>query len=162
MIEDLPAPLLKLKVLIWVHSVIGVALIGGLIATIGSRQEGLAVGVLACMVAWMVGLGSLRRKAEDLAPEDLVAPKGLPAWIPPVVAGNGLLAPLWLANALAPWMAGAWISLGATIVLRWLISRSLAISVHRKSWGRMLLALSTPLLWLVLGLLFMLLIGWDA
>jgi hypothetical protein len=144
--RDSVSPLIRLKILIWVHSAIGGFLLVGLPAlALATDRKELAVGSLPGIFIWCFGYGALRNKAVELAPEDRVPPKGLPLWVPLLVAIGAFLSPVWLASPLRAWVAAAWIFLAVTIAIRWGISRSLDLPVHRKTWGGLLVALSIPL-----------------
>lgn len=155
--DDLPEPLLRLKIHIWVHSAIGAALLVGLptVALVNDRQE-FAIGVLPALFVWSFGYGPLRRKAVQLAPEDRIPAKGLPPWITSLLILGGFLSPFWLGHPLGAWVVAPWLLFGTTIALRWLISRKLAIPVHGETWYMILAPLS---FWaLFLGFLFTLLL----
>jgi len=155
--DDIPAPLLRLKILIWVHSALGALLMLGIpVATAFTGHGEFASAVLPCLAVWGLGYRSLRTKAADLAPEDRVPVPGLPLWVPPLVAAGSFLSPLWFASPFGPFVAASWVLLGATIAIQWGISSSLRIPVHRRAWAGMLGALSIPV---VFGLLILLLMA---
>jgi len=152
--DDLPAPLLRLKILIWVHSALGALLLLGLpVATALTGHGEFASAVLPCLAVWGLGYRSLQTKAAELAPEDRVPGPGLPSWVPVLVAGGAFLSPLWFASPFGPWVAVSWVLFGATIAIQWGISNKLGIPVHRRIWTGMLLSLSIPFAFLLIILL---------
>jgi hypothetical protein len=149
-IEDMPAPLLRLKILIWVHSAIGAALGLAFLGTVlaGSQYEWLPIGILGCVVVWMLGFGPIRRKAAELSPMDRVPPKDLPSWIVPAMAVGAFLSPLSLAAGPAGGLTFlASLLLLGTIVVRRVTCRSLDLQVHEKTWGGVVIVLVLGLLW---------------
>lgn len=157
MIDEIPAALLRLKTLIWVHSALGALLVLGLpIATVVTHHGEFASAVLPCLAVWGLGYRSLQTKASDLAPEERVPMNILPLWVPPLVAVGSFLCPLWFMTPFGAPVLGAWVLLAATIALQWGISTSLGVPVHRRAWSGMLFALCLPfLLALLFGLLFL-------
>lgn len=152
MIDEVPAALLRLKILIWAHSALGALLLLGIPAVaLVTRNDDLVLGILPCLAVWGIGYGSLRKKAAELAPEERVALNGLPLWAPPLVAVSSLLSPIWFSTPFGAWVVGAWLLLAATIAIQWGLSNSLGIPVHRKAWGGMLFALGLPF---VMGAVF--------
>jgi hypothetical protein len=155
---ELPAPLLRLKVLIWIHAAIGAALLVGLPAVaLATDHKELAIGVLPGLFIWSFGFAPLRKKVDELAPEDRASPRGLPPWILCLLAMGGFLSPLWLAAPLGEWVGAAWLLLGVTVALRWMISRRLSIAVHRPTWGLILGGLLGGMFFVFL--LFVILVG---
>ena len=149
-----PAAILRVKILIWVHSSLGALLLLGIpTVVLVTGNDDLLLGVLPCLALWGGGYGSLRKKAAELAPEERVALNGLPLWVPPLVAVSSLLSPIWFSTPFGGWVVGAWLLLAATIAIQWGLSNSLGIPVHRKAWAGMLFALGLPF---VLGLMFFL------
>ena len=147
MTDGLPAALLQLKMLIWVHSAFGALLLLGIPAVaLVTRNDDLVLGILPCLAVWGGGYGLLRKKATELAPEERVAVNGLPLWVPPLVAVSSLLSPIWFSTPFGAWVVGAWLLLAATIAIQWGLSNGLGIPVHRKAWGAMLFALGVPLI----------------
>jgi len=152
--DEIPAPLLRLKILIWVHSALGALLLLGLpAATFLTQHVEFAGAVLPCLAGWTLGCRALRNKAAELAPEDLVPGPGLPLWVPLLVALGAFLSPLWFASPFGPWVAVSWVLLAATIAIQWGISHSLGIPVHRRVWAGMLVSLSIPFAFMLIILL---------
>lgn len=149
--------LLRLKIHIWVHSAIGAALLVGLpTLAFGADRPELSFGVLPGLFIWSFGFGPLRRKASALSPQDRIPARGLPAGITCLLALGAFMSPFGLAYPFGGWIVAAWLLLGATIVLRWLISRRLAISVHGATWGLILMPVT---FWtVILGFLFALIL----
>ena len=155
-------PLFRLKLLIWIHSAVGAALLVGLpAAAIATERKELAIGVLPALVVWCFGYRPLRKKAAELGPEDRIPAKGLPAVMTLLLAMGALLSPFWLSPPWGGWVVGAWALFGVTIVLRWVISRRLAIPVDSNTWGAILLPLSVWALILGSLLVFILMVGME-
>ena len=155
-------PLFRLKVQIWIHAAIGALLLLGLPAVaLATEYKEAAIGVVPALFIWSCGIAPLRKKASQLGPTDRAEPKGLPSEIPLLVGIGGFVSPFWLASPLCGWVVAAWVLLFGTIALRWMISRGLAVPVHRRTWAGMLVALSTPLIWILPFLLLYYCVGME-
>jgi hypothetical protein len=148
--HELPAPLVRLKIMIWVHSGLGAMLGAGfLAATFFSEYRGYVAGLILCIIAWCAGLRPLWKKAAEMAPEDRVPPRGLPPWVPLLMGMGSFMTPLWLASPMGIWVAGAWLLLGVTIAIRWIMSNAVGLPVHRMTWGSILIVMALGFWWVI-------------
>jgi len=136
--------LAQVHVLIWIQSVVGVALSGAFfLCSLNPSRARLAAGFLACTVPWMVSFVPIRRKARAIPLEHRVVPAGPPRW-----AVVTLLVGQCLSGAsvfFSPWsllILPANIVGGAVILLRWLTCNGLDLPIEGKRWEAVLVILA--------------------
>ena len=144
------SPLLRVKALIWGHSLIGAGLFAGYFFVMG-KDVRLIPGVLVCWLLWIACLYPLAGQASRLTPADRVPAKGLPTWFfwscaAAQVAG---LAAGW--STYEGWLCIAYLVAGIVLIVRESISAALNVPMHRKTWARCMLLAGFGLLHHLVG-----------
>ena len=133
--QNLPAPVLRIKTLIWVHSLIGAALKVGFFAVLASGMDPwLAAGIVACSLVWAAALLPLEKWASNIPPKDLVNPAGLPGRLLAVCAVVQLGGMAFGRTAYDGLLAIAYTVALVTLLARAIISPALGVPIHRKTW----------------------------
>jgi len=144
--------LVRLHVLVWIHSAVGVALAGGLLFFANVHKEPLAIGILGCAMPWMLAFLPLRRRARTIPPEDRIA---APALSRKLLVGLAIGQALAGLSTLAAPPGGiliipADVVLVGVVLLRWVICDGLDLPFHRRSWEILVVVLVFGGIWNVL------------
>jgi len=134
---DRPEPLLRLKVLIWIHSVIGAALaMGFFAAVVTGRPDSIIGGVVFSGILWCIGLAPLSKKAKALDLPDRKSSPGLPDEVLAVWFLAELLSLcLWWVRDEGAYLFLAHLFAGITVLLRGFISFAFDVPIGRRTWG---------------------------
>lgn len=148
--DEIPAPLLRLKTLIWGHSLLGAVLLVAYFLVLG-KEVRLLPGVLVCWLIWIGALRLLSRQASKLTPAARGFAAGLPRWFLGSCA-VAQVAGLFLGwGSHEGWLAVAYLTAGITLLVRESISAALEVPMHRRSWATCLLLVGFGLLRHTLG-----------
>lgn len=135
--HDLPTPLLHLKGMIWVHSVLGASLVALFFrSAFWTNDLAFMGGIVACGLCWFWALGPLYRKASALTPAQTRASTGIPEWILAQWFVVELLSVVCfpIFQELMGWVLVAYLLLGVTLFLRGTISLAIDAPFHRGTW----------------------------
>lgn len=136
---DTPAPLLHLKAMIWVQSVIGALLGVALFGCWLTSQEARWVwGILLCGAIWGFGYVPIAGKARALRPEHRVPATGWPPLFVLLVSFGEILSGPALFAHRGELIIPLNLVLGITILLRVVTSNALDVPYHRGTWGPIL------------------------
>lgn len=141
--EELPPALRHLKILIWIHSVVGPLLVLGFLASVGLKW-GVApsLGIAACGIPWLLGLHVLRTRGEALSPSDHREPRGLPAWFLTVWGLGSLMSiPSVLTSQRGFLVLLAQFFLFTVLILRRIVSARAGVPIHKGTWWAAILIL---------------------
>ena len=132
----IPATHLRLKGLIWLHSLLG-TLFGMAFFWVVLTQQRAAVilPLAACLGPWIAGLGPIAKRASALASESWVPPRGLPGWVLVLWAVGEMFSLYnWGFSDWLPLLLWAHALLGGTIFLRGALSSAMGVPIHGRTW----------------------------
>jgi len=139
-----PSPLLRLKALIWVQSMIGAGLVIAFFFVISRDLPG-SVPIVGCGVAWFLAWGPIDKRASALTPADRVPSTGLPGGLLALfaVAQVGSLAVRGIPHP--EWLVVGHLFVGGTLLCRGLFSIFMDVPLHRRTWTICMLLLGLGL-----------------
>ena len=145
------SPLLRIKALIWVHSLIGAGLVIAFFAVISRDLPG-SVPIVGCGIAWWLALGPIEKRASALKPADRIPATGLPGGVLALFAVaqiGGLAAPR---IAHPEWQVVGHLLVGGTLLCRGFLSAVMDVPMHRRTWTTCMLLLGLGLVRHLLGI----------
>jgi len=142
--------LIRLKAMIWGHSLLGASLLAAYVLVL-EKDVRLLPCVLGCWLIWIVALRPLARQASRLTAAARAFAGGLPRWLLGACAVAQLagLALGWGSHE--GWLAVAYLLACITLIVRESISAAMDVPMHRKTWARCMLLAGFGLLHHLLG-----------
>ena len=127
------SPLLRVKALIWIQSLLGALLLIAFFATLENHVKlsylVLGIGAGWCAVLWPIG-----RWASELTEAERVPPTGLPGWLLALLA-IGQIGSLAVPDPPAlGWLIVGHFFVGAAMLFRGFLSAAMDVPIHGRTW----------------------------